>query len=415
MPQQQHDVEVEDQAGYWELIRGNVNFRRLWIGNIISLLGDWFNTIALYTLIVELTGSPLALGAVFITKMLPWALASPVAGLLADRFDRRRLMIATDLLRAVVVLGLLLVREPGDVYLVYVLTALQVIIGSAFQPARSASVPNITTPRELLTANTLMSATWSVMLAAGAAAGGFVTEWVGVRGVFVIDSATYLVSAVFIFGTVIPQYTEAEDRPPLLRAAAREIWEGWQHLRAVPRVGRIAFAKATWAVAGGALVYLLTLLGEAVSPQAQAVGIGVLFAVRGLGTGVGPVVARAVFQDRRHWPTVIGTCVLLSGFAYGAVGFVAWTYVVVVFIFVAHAFSGANWVLATVMLQKRTVDRFRGRVFATEWLLITVVRSRTLDSTIRHGRSGHLTAVVFRSGCVSTTATMDARGTCARP
>jgi MFS family permease len=100
-----HDVEVDEQAGYWPLVTGNRNVRRLWLGTVISLLGDWFNTIALYVLVTELTGSPLALGAVFITKMLPWALSAPLAGVLVDRYDRRRLMIGTDLLRAVVVLS----------------------------------------------------------------------------------------------------------------------------------------------------------------------------------------------------------------------------------------------------------------------------------------------------------------------
>lgn len=370
-----HDVDIDEPAGYGALVRRNVNFRRLWLGNLISLLGDWFNTIALYTLVTELTGSPFALGAVFITKMLPWALASPVAGLIVDRFDRRRLMIASDLLRAVVVLGLLLIDEPGEVYLVYVLTTLQVVIGSVFQPAKSASIPNITTPRELLTANTIMSATWSVMLAAGAALGGFVTEWLGVKMVFVIDSATYVWSAVFIYRTVIPQDTDVRPQAGFVRAAYRDIADGFSHLRDHPRVGRIAFAKATWALAGGGLVFMLTLLGEALSPQAAAVGIGILFATRGLGTGLGPIIARALFVDRLQWPSVIGYCVLLSGIFYASIGLVPWSYLVAGFVLAAHAASGANWVLATVMLQKRTADRFRGRVFATEWLLVMLADS----------------------------------------
>lgn len=365
-----HDIDVDEPAGYRVLVRRNVNFRRLWLGNLISLLGDWFNTIALYTLVAELSGSPFALGAVFITKMLPWGLASPVAGLIVDRYNRRKLMIGSDLLRAVIVLGLLLVDEPHEVYLVYVFTTLQVVVGSVFQPAKSASLPNITTPQELLTANTIMAATWSIMLAAGAALGGFATEWLGIRSVFVIDSATYVVSAFFIYRTVIPQKTERRPPGGFVRAAIRDILDGFEHLRTHPRIGRIAFAKATWAAAGGGLVFMLTLLGEALSPQATAVGIGVLFATRGLGTGLGPIIARAVFLDRAQWPAVIGACILLSGIAYAAIGFVAWTYLVTGFILVAHAASGANWVLATVMLQKRTVDRLRGRVFATEWLLV---------------------------------------------
>ncbi|RMF62590.1 MAG: MFS transporter, partial [Bacteroidetes bacterium] len=352
-----------------ELVRGNVHFRRLWFGNIISLLGDWFNTIALYTLVSELTGSPLALGAVFITKMLPAALASPLAGVIVDRFSRRRVMIGSDLLRAVVVLGFLVVDTPGEVYLVYVLTTLQVVIGAVFQPAQSASLPNITTPRELLTANALMAATWSALLTLGAALGGFAAAWLGLKAVFVLDSLTYLVSAFFIYRTVIPQDTEEGAGLPV-RAAFGKIAEGWRYLRVHPPVARIALAKATWALGGGALVYMLTLLGETLTPGATSVGIGVLFAARGFGTGVGPVLARAFFRDRRRWPVLIGACIAFSGLCYGVVGGMPWTFAVAVFVVAAHATSGANWVLSTVLLQERSADRYRGRVFATEWLLI---------------------------------------------
>ena len=373
-----HDVEITDQAGYWELVRDNANLRRLWIGSIVSLLGDWFNTIALYTLVFRLTGSPFALGAVFIFKMLPWALASPIAGALVDRFDRRRLMIISDLVRAVVVLGFLLIDEASDVYLVYGLIALQVVVGAVFVPAKSASIPNITSPRELLTANALLSASWSVMLAVGAALGGFATEWLGEQAVFIIDSFTYLVSAYFIYRTTIPQNTEAPEGP-ILRTAMQEIVEGWRYMRAVPRVGRIALVKAVWAVAGGALVYSLTLLGNEVAPEALAAGIGILFAVRGMGTGIGPVVARAVFKDQNQWPLIMGIFIAVTGLCYLGIGLIPWTLgVVVVLVMVAHSPSGANWVLATVLLQKRTEDRIRGRVFATEWLLLMLADTASI-------------------------------------
>jgi len=379
-PRTSHDVEVDEQAGYLELLRGNVNFRRLWAGTLISYLGDWFNTIALYTLVTELTGSPLALGAVFITKMLPWAVVAPVAGVIVDRFDRRRLMLGADLVRAVVVLGFLLIDEPSDVPWLYVLIAAQVIVGSVFHPAKSASVPNITTPRELLTANAISSATWSTMLAVGAALGGFATQWLGTTAVFAIDSVTYLVSAVFIYGTQIPQTTQPGEKS-LLRSAAHEIIDGWRHLKRTARIRRIAFAKATWAVGGGALVYMLTLIGDQVAPGAIAAGIGVLYMARGIGTGTGPIVARALFKKRENWPLVIGGAIAFCGACYLGVGLMPWSEttlgiaMICVVVIAGHAASAANWVLSTVMLQKRTEDTYRGRVFSTEWLLVMVAES----------------------------------------
>ncbi|MEM1125925.1 MAG: MFS transporter [Bacteroidota bacterium] len=356
--------------GYLDLLRTRTDFRRLWLGTLISLLGDWFNTIALYTLVAQLTGSPFALGAVFIFKMLPAALASPIAGLIVDQFDRRRLMIWSDLLRAVVVLGFLLIDEPQEVPLLYLLIVLQVVLGAVFQPAKSASVPNLVADRDLITANAISSATWSVMLAVGAALGGFAAEWLGLQMVFLLDSLTYVLSAWFIYRTRIPQDKLPPPENGWVRTAYREIKEGWQHMRSHPQIERMALSKATWALGGGSLVYTLTLLGEEIFPAMQAAGIGLLFSARGIGTGIGPIVARAVFRDQRHWPAVLGLCIACSGVFYGVVGWMPWTYLVLLFVVLAHATSGANWVLTTVLLQQRTADRFRGRVFATEWLFV---------------------------------------------
>jgi len=361
-------------VSFSQLLRSNRNFRRIWLGEVASWLGDWFNTIAIYTLVRQLTGSPFALGLVFLTKMLPFAVASPLAGLLVDRFDRRRLMIGADLLRAVFVLGLLLVDQASDLYLIYLLTALQVLLTAVFIPARSASIPNITSRRELLTANALGAATWSTLLAVGAALGGFATNWLGIDTVFVIDSATYLISAFFIYRTVIPQDTEkGSGQGP--RAILRDTLDGWRHMRTHPHIGRMAFAKASWALGGGALVYMLAMMGEQVASMAPAVGIGVLYAARGFGTGVGPLAVRKWVSNEAVWPFLLGLGVTISGISYMAIGSVPWGLWILVLIAVAHAPSGANWVASSVILQKRTVDKYRGRVFSTEWLLVTLADS----------------------------------------
>jgi hypothetical protein len=228
-----------------------------------------------------------------------------------------------------------------------------------------------------------MSASWSTMLAVGAALGGFAVEALGTDAVFWIDSATYIVSAVFILGTTIPQDTEPATTS-LLRSAVREITDGWRHLRRHPRIARFAFAKGTWAVGGGALVYMLALLGDRIAPSALAAGIGVLFMARGIGTGIGPIVVRALFQERRAWPTVIGGAIALCGLCYVGVGLVPWAdrlaviAAVCALVAMGHAASGGNWVLSTVILQKRTDDRYRGRVFSTEWLLVTSAESLSI-------------------------------------
>ena len=385
-------------SGYLRLLRSNANFRRIWYGDVASMLGDWFNMIATYVLVRELTGSPLALAAVFITKILPFALASPVAGLIADRYNRRRLMIAADLIRAVIVLGFLLVDEPRHLYLLFALSSLQVAVGAVFIPARSASIPNITSDAELLTANALSAATWSTLLAVGAALGGFVTEWLGRDAVFILDSVSYLISAYFIFRTVIPQSTSPASAGSLLGSAFRDVTDGWRHLLSHPPIARMAMAKATWSVGGGGLVYMLALLGEHLSGATAAVGMGLLFGARGLGTGLGPIAVRAWLPNEARWPAMLGLGIVFTGVMYVVVGTMPTTLWVLLPVAVAHASSGANWVASTVLLQKRTVDRYRGRVFATEWLLImladtvsVVIASTLLETGIVDLQGGLLT------------------------
>ncbi len=392
-------------VSYRELLRRNVVFRRVWLSDIVSLLGDWFNTLALYAVVESLTGSPLALGAVFIAKMLPGAIASPIAGVLVDRLNRRWLMIGSDVLRALIVLAMVLVDRPEEVPLLFVLAAAQVVVGAVFQPARSASLPMITSQDELLTANTLMAASWSTMLALGAASGGIVTAWLGPQAVFLVDALTYLVSASFLWRTVIPQETDAARHDSVIREAYEGVREGWHHLWQHRSILRLGVAKATWSLGGGGLVYLLALVGAQIEPAAPALGMGWLLAARGVGTGVGPIAARNLFRDRRRWPAVIGASIVLTGIFYFLGSLWPWSYWFASLVFCAHLFGGIEWVLSAVLLQERTPDRFRGRVFATEWVLILTAESVSIlvaSLLLETGLLGlHQTVALFAGLCVA--------------
>ncbi len=379
---------------YVELLRGNRNLRRIWIADIASMFGDWFNMVAVYTLVEKLTGSPMALGWVFIVKLLGFALAAPFAGLIADRLNRRRLMIACDLARAVLVLGFLWVDEAREVPLLYALAMAQMMIGALFIPARSASIPNIVSARDLLTANALLAATWSTLLAVGAAAGGFAADLLGLQAVFVIDSLSYCVSAAYLLRTTIPQRTERPSGP-LVRTAAQGILSGWRYVLGHPHVARALLVKPAWTLAGNAMVYMLALLGARLMPGSPSIGIGLLYAARGLGTGIGPIVARALVPARRWWPAMFGLGICFSAVNYFTVGSVAWTAWILLPVVLAHATSGANWTFSTVLLQERSPDAVRGRVFASEWLLLTLldagailIASLLLESEILTLRSG---------------------------
>lgn len=378
-PRRPDAADLRGEVGFGSLLRSNRDVRRLWGGTVVSLFGDWFNTLALYRLVLDLTGSETALGGVFLTKLLPLALASPIAGVLADRLDRRKLMIGADLVRAALVLGFLFVRDAEDLWLLYVLAAAQIAVSAAFTPARNAVLPLITKKGELLTANALLAATWSVMLALGAAAGGPVVDAFGTDVVFWLDAATYLVSAVFIAGIRLPAREVEVDVGGVVRAGLRRIAEGWRYVRTRPPVRRIVGAKAAWGIGGGGLVFALALLGDQLFPSAGTTGIGVLFAARGLGTGIGPIVARTAFRDARRWPAVLAGCIVVSGLGYLGVAAAAdWRWLVAGLVVFAHAASGANWVLSTTLLQERADDAVLGRVVATDWLLVTLVDSVTI-------------------------------------
>jgi len=133
-------------VGYFDLVRTNRNFRFLWSGQVVSLLGDWFNLIASAALISHLTRSGLAVGSLFVIRMLAPFLVSPLAGVMADRYNRKTLLIIADILRGFVVLGFLTVRTPEQAWLLYVITAIQLGFSGFFFPARNAIIPNIVSP-----------------------------------------------------------------------------------------------------------------------------------------------------------------------------------------------------------------------------------------------------------------------------
>ncbi|MCA9835560.1 MAG: MFS transporter, partial [Trueperaceae bacterium] len=159
-------------VGYVQLIRSNANFRNLWLGQVVSLLGDWFNLIASATLIATLSKSGLAVSSLFVVRMLAPFLVSSIAGVVADRFNRKYILIITDITRAITLLGFLFVRDVGDLWLLYALTAVQFSISGFFTPTRTAILPDLVADNEVGTANAISASTWSVMLSLGAAIGG---------------------------------------------------------------------------------------------------------------------------------------------------------------------------------------------------------------------------------------------------
>ncbi len=367
-----------------ELIKEYPSFRRLWIAQAISNFGDWFGLLALYALVQRYSDSEFLLGLVIIVKMLSLALFSPIAGYLTDRFNRRILMIICDGGRALSLLLMLLVQQESLLWLAYALTGFQMMLSAIFEPAKTASIPNVAPPERLVDANIISTATWSIIFTSGMAIGGFATEWIGVEGVFILDAFTYLASAWFIYRAVIPQearrsnYVEGQKKPSfwedIRQNIGTDIVLGIRYLRDNHQILRPAVAKGTSTIFLGGLVYMLVLVSDSIL-QMGSIGLGLLYAARGIGTGIGPIIARQYYTDERQWVVVMGASIALSGAMYLVVGLTQVWWMMFVFVLLAHAASGANWVTSTVLLQKRSEDNFRGRVFSTEWLLFTLGNS----------------------------------------
>lgn len=359
---------------YIDLVSGNKNYRRLWLAQIVSNFGDWFGILAVYAIIQNYSGSELLLGLIIVVKMLSLAFSSPIAGFLTDRFNRRHLMIISDVTRGILVLGFILIKSGDLLWFAYLITALQMVFSAIFEPAKTSSIPNVTTPSELVVANILSAASWSIIFTTGMAIGGFATAYLGTDTVFLINSLTYVLSAFFIYRAVIPQKEMSNREKYNNRNPLTGIIEGFRFIRNNPQIMRPVFAKATFSMSLGSLVYMLIIVAEEVLLMGS-IGLGILYASRGIGTGLGPVVGRRLFKRESDWIRAIGYFMIISGCMYAFASFMGSVLLMSFFILIAHMASGSNWVFSTVLLQRRSPDLFRGRVFSTEWLLFTLTQS----------------------------------------
>ena len=363
-------------VSYWGLINGNRNFRNLWFGQIVSLMGDWFNVIATAILTAQLTNSGLAVGALFVIRALAQFVTGPFGGMLADRFNRKAILIWADIARAFIVLGFLLVKDAGQLWLLYTLTALQLGISGIFFPTKDAILPDVAAEEEIGTANALTSTTWSTMLALGAFLGGQVAGAWGIAPAIVLDAASYLLSAWFIGRMAYSQTTEKVEGSLTPTEVFQGYFRGLGYLSKHRDIFIIAVQKASLmlGVSGFNDVLQVELSSKVfVIGEGGSTSLGWLYAIVGVGTGVSPILARWVTGDReralRHAITV-GYGVTLVGltlmYPIHSLGMML----------VGAFFRGFGvaiiWVFSTTLLLKKLPNQVRGRVLGTEFALLTL-------------------------------------------
>src|SRR5581483_8825985 len=185
-------------SAYWRMVRHNRNFRRLWIAQIVSEMGDWFYAVAIYSLLLEFTGKASSVALALVLQVLPQTFIGPMAGVINDRLSRKKVMIAADIARAIIVGSMLLVRSRSMVWMVYPLLFMETIMWAFFEPGRNSALPNIVSQEDLIVANTLSSTTWSFNFAVGSLLGGVVAAFIGRGAVFVINALSFIVSALLL-------------------------------------------------------------------------------------------------------------------------------------------------------------------------------------------------------------------------
>jgi len=376
-PQPEREVTSISLSAYLRLLRQNRNFRRLWSAQIVSEIGDWFYTLAIYSLLLQLTGRASSVALALVLQVLPQTFIGPVAGVVNDRMRRKRVMIAADLGRMVIVFTMLLVRSRSTVWLVYPLLLLETLLAAFFEPARNSVVPNITEREDVILANTLSSATWSVNLLVGASVGGVVAALLGRDAVFVLNAISFLASALLIRGMHFEE-PHAKVSPPL---RARDLWDVSPILEGLRYVRRNRGLLATMFVKAGELMIgpswvLFTVMGQRYFPvrwrgvdaqRGGMLGMSLLLGARGLGALVGPLFAArwAGHSERRlRLGVLFGYLLVATG--YGALGGTKSVWVACLWIIVAHCGGSTIWVFSTTLLQLNTEDRFRGRVFSAD-------------------------------------------------
>jgi len=402
---------------YWRLLRENPEFAKLWIAQVISLTGDWFNTVVLLGLVAEYSnGSGVAISIYLILRSVPPLLVSPFAGVLLDRFNRRNLLIWSNVLRALVVPIFLLANSPDMLWLIYVVTVVQFVLSAIFEPGQAAIIPALVKPDDIVEGNTLMSVTWSVMLALGAIVGGVFAFVFGSTAALLADAATFAVAGFIL--------TRVRYDPELGRKLAKAVGvdptkegdtsfiEGVRYVLRTPQVAAGLFVKFGQSI--GNIDTMLTIFATQlfVIGARGELSLALLWSAFGVGAIVGPLLTNrfkngTVSRLRRlvtvgflllviSWP-VMGSITEQFPVAIGLL-------IVAIGLFIRAMGGSINWTYSNVIIQKSAPDSYLGRMFSIDMVGFQLTTSL---SYFVHGwlvdavGSQHIAAIAWGTGVVA--------------
>jgi MFS family permease len=353
-------------SAFTNLLRSNRNYRVTWFGQVVSEVGDHFNNIAVMSLAMQHANPGLVVTGVFLSRAVPMLAAGPIAGVLLDRLDRKRVMIASDITRAVIAVGFIICIHQKSPLLLYLLSAALMFASPFFTAGRNSILPSIATPEELHTANTMTQTTSWASLTIGAFLGALGSTF-GFIVAFAFNALSFVISALCVSrirrpGGFRPVQVERKHR----QTGLVQYREGIAYMRATPLVFGIAMLSVGWASGGGAAQILFSLFGEKVF-NAGPMGIGVIWGFAGIGLLIGGAIAYRLGKTLTfvQYKRTIVIAYVIHGGAYVLFSQMPTIALACVFILISRAAIAVSSVLNFSQLLHHVEDRFRGRVFAT--------------------------------------------------
>lgn len=347
----------------------NRDFRYLFLAEIVVFGGDWFVLIPLVSLLQTLTGSGLPGAITLAAETAVLALVLPFAGTLADRMNRRKLMVLANIGAIIAITLLLALRSPAMAWLGPVAISLAATAKAFYSPAASAALPNLVEPKDLAAANAVAGSAWGTMAVVGASLGGVLSQVVSPYACFAVAAGCLVLAALLVLRVRRPMQAPRTG-PAVAGRPVREIAEALRFIRARPRVASLVTVKSAVGVGNGVLAAFPVL--AVVNFGLGAMATGLLFAARGLGVIVGPLLFRRVLERREWLMAALAISMLSYGVAYLAVAVTPWFWLVLVLVAVAHISGGGNWVMSSYALQLEVPDQLRGRVFSADQMIVSL-------------------------------------------
>ncbi|WP_157729593.1 MFS transporter [Tumebacillus algifaecis] len=345
----------------------NRNFTMLYFGQMVSLFGDWFKTIALISVIYAIVPTASSIGGLFIASVLPVLFGGIMMGPFVDRWNKKRLMIWVDILRTISTLGIVAGVMMENIWVIYACISFGAFASAAFAPARTSMIPEILKEQNLIAATSSFALLNSTMMVLASAIGGFLTQWVGAVNILYFDAFSYLVSAVFI---ALIKYTPMEKKSAARLPYLQQVKEGIEYVKKCPQLVSVFWLQFFRDFCLG-FIYILFPLYVLNELQAGDAGVGIGYSVTAVAYIIGAVLLKQYFKKRKFddssYFKIYFPSNMLYGIGLGCMFIIHNWYLFFAVMLLANIFQSKVNVITETSLMTYSKPELRGRVVAT-WL-----------------------------------------------